>query len=326
MAITRAMPALYWSRIASQGPDGYDAVMTARGAPFIAVDWGTTHLRAFLADEGGSILERSSGAEGISSLAGSGFAPALRRVSGCWIDRYPHAAIVMAGMIGSRNGWLEAPYLDCPASPRELSGRLVAVTVAGERQAHIVPGMKTRNDGVADVLRGEETLLFGAGVADGIIVLPGTHCKWAVIEAGRVATFRTYMTGEFYGLLRDHSLLRLLATQPEDGGGFARGLAAAERPGGLLHHAFAARTAVLDGAMAGAATLPFLSGLLIGAEIGEAVAGFGAIRALTLIAGGDLADGYAEALARRGIEATVLSPETCFVRGAALILEQGKLR
>ena len=295
-------------------------------APFIAVDWGTTHLRAYLARAGGEILERSSGTEGISTLAGSGFAAALQQRCGQWLERFPEAPVVMAGMIGSRNGWLETPYLDCPASLRELSRHLAAVTVAAAREAPIVPGMKTRNDGIPDVLRGEETLLFGAAVTDGVIVLPGTHCKWAVIDSGRVATFRTYMTGEFYGLLRDHSLLRLLAEQPEDGAGFARGLAAAGRPGGLLHHAFEARAAVLDGAMAGAATLPFLSGLLIGAEIGEAIADFGAMRSVTLIAGGALAGRYREALAWRGIAATVLAPETCFVRGAGLILEERKSR
>jgi 2-dehydro-3-deoxygalactonokinase len=300
--------------------------MTAPSEPFIAVDWGTTHLRAFLVADEGEIVGRSAGSEGISSLAGSGFAAVLRQRCGPWLDRFPKAPVLMAGMVGSRNGWLEAPYLECPASLGELSRSLAAVSIDGGRQAHIVPGMKTRNDGVADVLRGEETLLFGAGIAGGLIVLPGTHCKWAVIDNGRVATFRTYMTGEFYGLLRDHSLLRLLAEEPEEGSGFARGLAAAARRGGLLHQAFEARTAVLDGAMAGAATLPFLSGLLLGAEMGEALADFGAVRTLTLIADGDLAARYREALASRGIAAAVLAPETCLVRGAALVLGEKAAR
>lgn len=294
--------------------------MTPSSPRFIAVDWGTTHLRAYLAGAQGEVLERSSGTEGIASLAGTGFAAALERRCGPWLDRFAEAPVLMAGMIGSRNGWLEAPYLDCPASPDGLSRNLAAVAIAAGRQAHIVPGMRTRNEGVADVLRGEETLLFGAGLADGVIVLPGTHSKWARIEAGSVATFRTYMTGEFYGLLRDHSLLRLLAEEPEDGSAFARGLVAAARQGGLLHQAFEARTAVLDGAMAGAGTLPFLSGLLIGAEVGAALAAFAVDGALTLIADGALAARYREALTRRGIRVAVLAPETCFVRGAALIL------
>ncbi len=228
----------------------------------------------------------------------------------------------MAGMVGSRNGWLEAPYLECPASLGDLSANLATVSIDGQRQGYIAPGLKARNDGVADVLRGEETLVFGAGVTEGIVLLPGTHCKWAAIENGRVETFRTYMTGEFYALLSNHSVLRLLAEKPEDASGFSRGLAAADRGGGLLHQAFEARTAVLDGAMAGNATLPFLSGLLIASEIDEAAADFDAPRTVTLIAGGDLAARYGEALASRRIAAKVLAPETCLVRGAALLLQE----
>ena len=169
--------------------------MTAPSARFIAVDWGTTHLRAFLVGECGNILERVSTSEGITSLAGSSFADVLRFRCGRWLERDPQAPILMAGMVGSRNGWLEAPYLDCPASLGELSRNLATVIIDGKHQGHITPGLKARNDGVADVLRGEETLLFGAGVTEGVVVLPGTHCKWAAIEGGRVATFRTYMTG-----------------------------------------------------------------------------------------------------------------------------------
>jgi 2-dehydro-3-deoxygalactonokinase len=133
------------------------------------------------------------------------------------------------------------------------------------------------------------------------------------------------MTGEFYGLLRDHSVLRLLADEPEDGAGFGRGLAAATRRGGLLHQAFEARTAVLAGAMTGAAVRPFLSGLLIGAEIDEALSDFDLSRRVTLIADGDLEARYAEALASRGIEMNVLSPENCLVRGASLILREREM-
>jgi 2-dehydro-3-deoxygalactonokinase len=299
-----------------------DSAMPKPHPPFIAVDWGTTHLRAYLVDAKGEIIERAAGPEGISALAGSGFATALYRRCGAWLDRHPDAAVLMAGMIGSRNGWREAPYIDCPASPAALSRHLAVIALADRRPAFIVPGMKTRNDGIADVLRGEETLLFGAGTADGVVVLPGTHSKWALLENHSVAGFRTYMTGEFYGLLRDHSILRLLAEKPEDYTGFRTGLAAAGRRGGVLHQAFAARTAVLDGAMTGHAAMPYLSGLLIGAEIGEAIRDFGAVRKVTLIAEDTLAARYGEGFASRSIAVDRLSPATCLVRGAARILAQ----
>jgi 2-dehydro-3-deoxygalactonokinase len=300
--------------------------MSAASARFIAVDWGTTRLRAYLAGDGGEVFQRSSGPEGISALAGSGFAAALKERCGRWLERFPAAPVLMAGMIGSRNGWLEAPYLECPASLDALAGRLAVVTIEGGRRTDIVPGLKTRNNGVADVLRGEETLLFGAAVTDGLIVLPGTHCKWALMENGRLTTFRTYMTGEFYGLLRDHSILRLLADTPADESGFARGLEASGRPGSLLHRAFETRTAVLDGAMPGKATLPFLSGLLIGEEISAALSDFGATHTVTLIADGDLARNYREGLVHHGIAVQSLSPEGCFIRGAARILDKAVAR
>ena len=117
----------------------------------------------------------------------------------------------------------------------------------------IVPGLTARDSaGVPDVMRGEETKLAGCGVADGIVVSPGTHAKWVRMAGGTIEGFATYMTGDFYGALTDHTILGKLAEEPEDEAGFARGLEASKRPGGLTHLAFSARTLVLMGELPGA--------------------------------------------------------------------------
>ena len=123
------------------------------------------------------------------------------------------------------------------------------------------------------------------------------------------------MTGEFYGLLREHSVLRLLAKEPEGSGGFRRGLAAGARMGGLLHQAFEARTSVLDAQMDGSEVGPFLSGLLIGHEVGSALGPAGRPQRVTLVAESVLAQNYADALKREGVEVVIVSPQMCFTAG-----------
>src|SRR5205823_2159314 len=151
-----------------------------------------------------------------------------------------------------------------------VAGAMLDVT----DRVSIVPGVIARGPSGPDVMRGEETLVFGAEIADGLVCLPGTHSKWAEVKGGVIADFATFMTGESYALYRHHSLLGRLAAEPEDLRGFDAGLEAARAPGGVLNRLFQARARVLDGLMDGGAVAPYLSGLLIGTEIEGALQRF----------------------------------------------------
>ena len=275
----------------------------------IALDWGTSNLRASLLGPGGVVLDRRSAAGGVMAVPDRRFEPALRALCGDWIDNH-RCPLVASGMIGSRQGWVEAPYLHCPATLQAAAARLVAVPLHGGAVLHIVPGLiADGGDGQADVMRGEETQLWGAGLAAGeVCVLPGTHSKWAWMGAGgAVELFQTHMTGELYAVLVQHSILgRLMpqapsaAAQPEAfADGVRLGRAGHAR---LTHTLFAARTAGLTGRQPAAALPDFLSGLLIGAEIAGACRD-GAPAVVTLLGEAALCERYAAALALAGIDA-----------------------
>jgi 2-dehydro-3-deoxygalactonokinase len=285
-------------------------------AQFIAVDWGTSRFRAYLVDGAGSVLDRVGSQEGMSAVAPGAFPEVLARHIGAW----PRLPVIMAGMVGSRNGWREVPYAACPAGAAEIAGGALRLEPVDGRPVSILPGLSCRNDGIFDVMRGEETLILGSGLADGAVILPGTHSKWARVKSGRIVSFRTFMTGEFYALLSQHSILRLLGREPPDHGGFAKGLAAARRPGGLTHQAFSARAAVLAGDLEPEEVLAYLSGLLIGAEVAGATQ---EPRAAVLVAEGALAENYAEALAAAGMTARVIAPEAAFIAGIAVARAAG---
>ena len=275
----------------------------------IAIDWGTTAARAYRLDAQGAVRDERSAALGISHVRDQRYAEALADLLGDWqTDPAPRLA---CGMIGSRQGWVEAPYVECPASLEAIAAGIAPVADAA---LGIVPGLRTRDRfGIPDVMRGEETQLIGAVAASEasvLAVLPGTHSKWACVERGRVIDFATYMTGELYAVLLTHSLLGRMAerTQPAAIGptfhqGVRRGLAAGE----LTHAMFGARTLVLTGELAPAGVDNWLSGLLIGREVADAIAWAieqHADATRVRIIGSDvLADRYAAALVVAGITA-----------------------
>jgi 2-dehydro-3-deoxygalactonokinase len=275
----------------------------------IALDWGTSNLRAHLLDADGVTRESRSAAAGVMALPERRFAPALLALCGDWLQAHPHCACIASGMIGSRQGWVEAPYVDCPATLADAAARLTRVAFGPtERHAlHIVPGLRCVGaDGQTDVMRGEETQLWGAGLPAGrCCVLPGTHSKWAWLgDDQRIVGFRTYMTGELYAVLARHSILGrgmvfdagFVAAAFDDG--MRLGLAEYAH---VLHALFAVRTAGLMGQRAPAELPDFLSGLLIGAEIGSARAIAGVMPVLSLLGEAALCDRYERALGLAGI-------------------------
>ena len=286
-------------------------------ARLIALDWGTSNLRACLLGEGGAVLETRSAAGGVMAVPERRFEAALTALAGDWIGAH-RCPLMASGMIGSRQGWQEAPYVDCPASLAQVAGQLTRVPLDGGAVLHIVPGLHCIDaDGQHDVMRGEETQLWGAKLdAGSCCVLPGTHAKWAWLgEGDRVQAFRTYMTGELYALLTQHGILgRLMQfgdAQPE---AFEQGvrLGLAEYAN-ATHVIFAARTAGLMDRLAGPALPDFLSGILIGVEIGSATR-TGAPGTVTVLGDPSLATRYETALRLAGI-GTRRAPDDATTRG-----------
>lgn len=291
---------------------------STEGARLLALDWGTSNLRACLLGDAGQVLATRAAAGGVMAVPERRFEAVLRALCGDWLDAAPQRPVIASGMIGSRQGWQEAPYVACPAGLAQAAAQLTRVELAGGATLHIVPGLRcVGHDGQHDVMRGEETQVWGADPPRGsVAVLPGTHSKWAWLGEGsdasdgsndgaEITDFQTYMTGEIYGLATAHGILGRLMRF--DGGpqpaAFERGarLGLAEHAN-ATHVLFAARTAGLMGEVAPEALPDFLSGLLIGIEIGSATRA-AKPRAVTLVGDEALCARYAAALACAGIDA-----------------------
>ena len=237
---------------------------------FVGVDWGTSSLRAARLDAGGEVLEARSLARGILTVPAGGFPAVFEAACGDWM-REPGALALICGMAGSRQGWVEAPYAACPAGFAEVAAQLAWIEPG---RIALVPGLACEEHGVPDVMRGEETQVLGAldllGLRSALLVLPGTHSKWVRAIDGNIDRFATFMTGECYALLRQHSILaRMLPAEDGelDAGAFVQGVQHARRSGTLLHAAFSARTLALFDRLAPAALPSYLSGLVIGEEL-----------------------------------------------------------
>jgi 2-dehydro-3-deoxygalactonokinase len=240
---------------------------------FVALDWGTSSFRAYLADSAGRVLEEVSSSDGILTVTGGQFEAVFERVMARFDAGLP---VLASGMITSRQGWVEVPYVACPAGVDELVRGLRVQRTAAGRTIHFVPGLSCETAaGIPDVLRGEETQVFGS-LAGGAThyVTPGTHSKWITTAGPRITGFATYMTGEVFALLRHQSILgRLAVDEREDEAAFRRGVKEAlADPAGLLHRIFAARTLVLFDRMAPGSVPSYLSGQVIGTEVAHAIA------------------------------------------------------
>jgi 2-dehydro-3-deoxygalactonokinase len=232
----------------------------------------------------------------------SRFADTLRDEIGPWLAS-GEDHVLLSGMIGSRQGWKETPYLPCPAGVPDVAAGLVEIEFDWA-QVKLVPGLSATDDaGVAEVMRGEETQVFGvldAMGGGGLACLPGTHSKWVRVEAGRITGFTTHMTGEAFGALRGHTILgRMMREGPSDGAPFDEGVRRAGDPGGLLHHIFGARALVLAGRLAETDAAAYLSGILVGNEVRAALAGQEGV-VVHVIGAPDLTALYARAISAHG--------------------------
>ena len=295
----------------------------------LAVDWGTTSFRAYRLDASGRIVGSRSAQAGILAVAGGDFAGVLEQQAGDWIAA-GERPVVMSGMIGSRQGWSEVPYIQCPAGLDEIANGMRKVAWA-RGDAWIAPGVTCRDDsGVPDVIRGEETQILGVleelGEGRHTICLPGTHSKWVEIENAKIQRFSTHMTGEVFAVLKSHSILgRMMKEGPADPGAFADGVRRCADQAGLLHHLFGVRARALFGDLHETASASYLSGLLVGHEIRSAGS---AGRRVHLLCTPQLAEAYAQAFEVLGMQSATLDP-TAVTRGLfrlASRLDQRSLR
>ena len=291
----------------------------------VFVDWGTTRLRAYLC-EGAAVTARLSGS-GIGALTEPP-ASALRGVLAPWLDTWPGIGVAVCGMAGSRNGILEVPYAVAPATATAWRDSAQTLSLWGSTVT-IAAGLTGRNTtGSPDVMRGEETQIFGAmhrhpALASGrhLLILPGTHCKWTEVRNGAIDRFHTALTGELHDLLLRHSMLgKSGAAEGGEDDGFAEGLTrAADAQAGLLGSLFEVRSGQLVGGRSRRWSEAFLSGLLIGEETVRMSAAFGATGESVLIGSADLCTLYAKALCRLEISTRTLDGDECAVAGLSLL-------
>lgn len=285
---------------------------------WIAVDWGTSNLRAFAMGPDGVLAEAASG-DGMGTLSREGFEPALLRLVGPWLAG--PVEVIACGMVGSRQGWHEAPYRAVPCVPVDAATLTAVPTGDARLRLRIVPGLKQVSP--ADVMRGEETQIAGALALrpgfDGVLCLPGTHSKWVHVSAGEVVSFQTCMTGELFALLSGQSVLRHGMTgEGFDDAAFDAALSdALSRPERLAARLFGLRAEGLLAGLASAAARARLSGLLIGIEL-AATRPYWLGQPVTIIGADRLSGLYARALAAQGVAAQAIPAAEATLAGLAL--------
>jgi len=285
---------------------------------FIAVDWGTTNRRAYAIGADRQCTGELADDRGVLSIAPGGFQAALTEICARLGDR----PMLLAGMIGSNRGWIEVPYVRCPAGLDELARGIVR---SPEGSAVLVPGV-AYEDSRVDIMRGEEVQILGAA-ADGeipqdcVVCHPGTHNKWIRLEAGRIVSFRTVMTGELFNLLKAKSILSdLLLRKVKLGDAFLAGVREGLAGRGVTAELFESRARVLLGRTSAEDAASFISGLLIGEDVRIGLAAHPGMRVI-VIGRADLGALYAAALKEAGIQSEQTSGEQAFIAGAKQIVE-----
>ncbi|MEE2830305.1 MAG: 2-dehydro-3-deoxygalactonokinase [Myxococcota bacterium] len=282
-------------------------------AALLGVDWGSTAVRAVLLDRGGNVVASDRLDAGVRSARGRACEQVFDLVTSRWMDDLSDLPVLLTGMVGSAQGWREAPYTDCPADLEAIASGLVQ---APRANTWIVPGVAGHGiSGAPDVMRGEETQLLGLE-GDGAVLLPGTHTKWANLEQGKITQFTTCITGETFELLRDPGLIgAVMSGTTLDEAAFRRGLADLERPGGLLHHIFTVRSRALRGDLDSEAAWSYAWGLLIGSEVDGMTRALHLDEPVRIVGTAGLSALYRCALQARGIEAECIAGQEAAGRG-----------
>lgn len=288
---------------------------------YAAVDWGTSSFRLWLIGTDGAVLAERRSAEGMTVASGCGF-PKILTAHLKAVAAPDDLPVIVCGMAGARQGWVEAGYVTLPAPiDAILDG---AVRVPGEaRDIRILPGLAQRPPGRPDVMRGEETQLYGSLDGDGgarLFCMPGTHSKWVAMEGRSVTGFSTFMTGELYDALSRHTILAhaMAGAGGMDMAAFAEAVqTVAAEPQALTSLLFTLRSGQLLAGLVADQAAARLSGLLIGAEIAGARARTPETRAATLIASGRLDGLYRAAFAALDMAVTPVDADEAVRRGLA---------
>jgi 2-dehydro-3-deoxygalactonokinase len=303
--------------LASDPGSQYTKTMYVGASNLVIVgDWGTSHLRLLLC-RGDRVLDQREGpGVGVAALhpGDFDFATTLAELTGAWTRDHGRLPVFLSGMVGSRNGWQEAPYVPCPAATQALAASALRFESQGQ-PITITPGLQCTNPrGAPDVMRGEETQIVGAfsetpELAQGrhVVCLPGTHTKWVLVEDSHIVSFQTSFAGELYALLRDHSTLARVGNSASDTSwdrasfelGLARSQQLANVP--LTHLLFETRSRQLMQGLSPSAALAQLSGLIIGQDVAGGLPLFGALRAIHLIGAPHLLELYGLAFSSHGI-------------------------
>jgi 2-dehydro-3-deoxygalactonokinase len=302
-------------------------------ADWVAVDWGTTNLRAWGIGAGGDVVFSRQSDQGMGKLTPDAYPHVLGQLlAGDFSPAGPPIDVLICGMAGARQGWMEAPYLEAPADLGALASGAVSPAISGARlSARILPGICQRRLGAEDVMRGEETQLLGLATLcpgfAGVACMPGTHSKWVQLAGRSVERFATAMTGELFDVLRTHSVLRhsfggeLQGPNGEEG--FDAGLAAGiEAPQKLPVTLFKVRAGSLLSGRTPDWCAGFLSGLLIGSEIGAQRDWIGAGE-IAIVGAAGLADRYAKGLATVGAKARIVDGAEATLAGLKTAKQQG---
>ncbi len=298
-----------------------------RSEALVAVDWGTSNRRAFLLAADGAVLDARADGEGLLGVRGGDFAGSLQRLLADWRAAGTAAPVLMAGMVGSRLGWREVPYLEAPLPLERLGRTLESFGTLDDAPVWQVRGVCVPPRGAEppDVMRGEEVQVLGAlrlaACRDAVLLLPGTHSKWVRVEAGAITGFATYMTGELFGLLAgDSTLGQLIEGEAFMADAFRLGVAlsgqrAQAGAGALLHDLFSVRSRRLFGELGAQGVHSYLSGLLIGAEIAAARRMLTAGVPLLAVGAEHLLARYRLAAETFGLEPTILDNREVFPAG-----------
>ena len=286
---------------------------------FIAADWGTTNRRAYRIGASGEPEAEFEDDKGILSVPAGGFGAAVAEIR----QRLGDWPLLLAGMVGSNRGWIEAPYVACPAGIEDIAAHLVWPE---EKRTAIVPGVSLLDGEDADVMRGEEVQVLGALATgevgrDALVCHPGTHNKWVRVAGGRIQRFTTVMTGELFNLLKQHSILSgMIGGKVEPGVAFERGVLRGLEGTIVTAELFKVRARVLLGQSPEAEAPSFASGLLIGADLRAGLEGT-SDEEVIVMGRPELTALYAEALRIAGRRSREMDGERAFIAGAKRIVE-----
>jgi 2-dehydro-3-deoxygalactonokinase len=287
-------------------------------AKWIAADWGTTHIRAWAIGEEDNVLAFRESNEGMKDLQQNQFEPVLLKLIESWLDDTKVTTVMACGMVGSKQGWVETPYLKTPCVPIDNQQLTIATTKDNRIKVNLVPGVMQNYS--ADIMRGEETQIAGFinnnPDFNGVVCLPGTHSKWVNVKEGQITSFKTFMTGELFDVISNHTLIRhSISIKGWDQAGFEAGIHEGfNNPGSIASDLFSLRAEFIVNDLDGDEARSTLSGLLLGVELSGSQS-YWKNNNVTIIGSQIMSNNYHQGLKILGGQSQLFSLETATLSG-----------